>query len=316
MKIAFVHDWEPDLEQELTWRDGLWAALKELERRGHIVHRVAASKDTPATVNDILLTPHVVETVQDWNPDVILHWADFTRPNAKPLKELGIPMAICFAGGNALGDNNVLFDHIFVESEVYKQELNEHGFDNVSIAFGTNTDLFRPIDNPKLFDTIFPATFAEWKRHNIYAQATDGLRSLAVGYIQPEKEAFTWRSCLEHGVSILPHVSAEALLYLYAASKIVVITARSNGGSQRTVLEAMAMNLPVIVTDSDKFDFAGERVYHCQPDADELRSYINALLDGEPDVNTRDYIVNNWSHNNYADELEAGLKNILSTHGK
>lgn len=309
MRVAFVHDWKPDIEQELTWQDGLAAAVRELMNRGHEIQIYTCGSDMlmKHPYFPIQFTTGMRSSVKAFKPDVILHWADFTRPNAKILKSLGIPMAICFAGGDIKGENNTLFDHIFVESEIYKQGLNENGFDNVSIAFGTNTDLFTPVSNPKLFDTIFPATFAEWKRHNLYAAASEGLRSLACGYMYQTREKECWEDCIKHGVTVLPHVSAQTLHWLYAASKVVVVPSRSDGGSQRTVLEAMAMNLPVIVTDSDKFDFAGERVYHCQPDANEIRSYINVLLDGEPDINTREYVVNNWSEKIYADSLEKEL---------
>lgn len=306
MRIAFIWDWTPDYYQTITWQDGLAAALIELQRRGHTVD---VYTDTYEVIKhpyfDILPIPTTIKA------DVILHWADFTRPHAKLLKSLGIPMAICFAGGAIDAENNVLFDHIFVESEVYKEKLNHNGFDNVSIAFGTNTELFKPLVQPKVFDTIFPATFALWKRHDLYAQSTKGLRSVAVGYMYNDHEQECWQVCLDNGVAVMPHVSAEALHYLYAMSKICVVTSRSSGGSQRTVLEAMAMNLPVIVTDSDKFDFAAERVYHCEPNIQELRAYIDTLLDGEPDISTRDYVVNNWSEKTYADSLEAGLKQII-----
>lgn len=314
MKIDFVWDWPSEDIQTLTWQDGLAAALKELLARGHEV-RVFTSGLYRRTLDHpyfpIGVTDEIVAEIKAWTPDVILHWGDFTRPHAKPLKELGIPMAICFAGGAIDAENNVLFDHIFVESEVYKEKLEHNGFDNVSIAFGTNTELFKPLVQPKIFDTIFPATFALWKRHDLYAPATKGLRSLAVGYMYNDHEQECWQVCLDNDVAIMPHVSAEALHYLYAMSKICVITSKSNGGSQRTVLEAMAMNLPVIVTDSDKFDFAAERVYHCDPNIQELRAYIDTLLDGEPDINTREYVVNNWSEVSYADSLEAGLKAII-----
>jgi len=46
---------------------------------------------------------------------------------------------------------------------------------------------------------------------------------------------------------ILPHLSHKAVAYLMNASKTCVITSDSTGGSQRTVLEAMACELPVLV---------------------------------------------------------------------
>jgi glycosyltransferase involved in cell wall biosynthesis len=179
------------------------------------------------------------------------------------------------------------------------------------VAFGANTELFQPLEQPKLFDTIFPATFASWKRHDLYTHATKDLRSIACGYMYADHEQECWQEPLSNGVMVLPHVSANVLRYLYAASKVCVITSASNGGSQRSVLEAMAMNLPVLVTDSDKFDFAGGYVYRAEPTIESLRGHITAILDGDGDCNTRDYVVNNWSHINYADSLEDALKNLV-----
>jgi glycosyltransferase involved in cell wall biosynthesis len=314
MKIAFVWDWNPTYEQTITWMDGLSRAIKELADRGHEVSvyvpgEVANIVDHPYF--PINVSPHLKEALSDVKPDVILHFADMTRPNAQPLRELNIPMAICFAGGDPVSYNTYCFDHVFVESQVYK-EVFDRNDTSCSIAFGTNTELFTPLEQPKVFDTIFPATFAGWKRHDLYAEATRGLRSLAVGWMYQDHEQECWQECVRLGTTVLPHVSADALHYLYAASKICVITSHSGGGSQRTVLEAMAMNLPLIVTDSDKFDYAKGDVYHCEPEAQEIRSYINAILDGDGDVNTRDYILNNWSHVQYADSLEKELLRISS----
>jgi len=313
MRIAFLWDWSPTYEQTITWQDGLSRALLELLDRGHDVQIYVPGLEDALIRHpyfDIIQSINLKERIGDDKPEVILHFADMTRPNAKPLKELGIPMAICFAGGEPVTYNTYDFDHIFVESLIYKEAFKKADC-SVSIAFGTNTELFTPIEQPRVFDTIFPGTFAAWKRHDLYAQATRGLKSLAVGWMYQDHEQECWEECIRMGTTVLPHVSAEALHYLYAASRMCVITSQSNGGSQRTVLEAMAMNLPLIVTDSDKFDYATGYAYQCEPEPEEIRSYINAILDGDGDTNTRDYILNNWSHIQYADALEAGLSKLL-----
>jgi glycosyltransferase involved in cell wall biosynthesis len=317
LKIAFIHDWDVHYQQELDWQDGLAAALHELEKRGHKVDRFVCttglSQYIPNPLGDIFATSFIPESVAESRPDVILHWADMTRENAVPLAELGIPMAICFAGGEVDSYNTALFDHIFVESKVYKEKLNAAGYDNVSIAFGTNTDLFSPVTQNKQFDTIFPATFAAWKRHDLYSHSVMGLRSLACGYIYTDHEQECWQECLKLGTTILPHVSAQVLKYLYAASRICVIPSMSSGGSQRTVLEAMAMNLPLIITDSDKYDYAHDsgKVFVAEPTVESIRGYIDAILDGEQEVNTRDYVLENWSHLTYADSLEQELMKLV-----
>lgn len=314
MKIAFVHDWNVNYQQELDWQDGLSAALNILGARGHIIDRFVLSDDIietiPNPLGDITASAHVVDLVKHAEPDVILHWADFTRPNAQPLKELGIPMALCFAGGEVDTYNTYLFDHVFVESQVYANKLEELGVPH-SIAFGTNTDLFKPIEQNQVFDAIFPATFAAWKRHSLYAQAMQGFKALAVGYMYDNHEQECWQECLRMGITVLPHASAQVLHRLYAASKVCVITSMSSGGSQRTVLEAMAMNLPLVVTDSDKFDYLTDECYRVEPEAEAIRGVVKALLDGERSINTREYVLENWSHIRYADKLEKELGKLI-----
>lgn len=314
MRIVFLWDWKPEYSQSMSWKDGLAAALRELMRRGHDVTVLV-----PGDEDDIIRHPYfdihvskdVPKLVKELNPNVILHWADMTRPNAKPLFDLGIPQAICFAGGEPLGENYPFFAHVFVESQVYKDV-----FDNAdvpcSIAFGTNTELFKPIRQNKLIDTLFPATFALWKRHDLYAVATQGLRSVACGYIYPDHEQECWEECLNLGATILPHVSADVLHYLYAASRVCVITSNSSGGSQRTVLEAMAMNLPLVVTDSDKFHYTQGRddVWQVDPAASAIRDVVDFIIDNNITVNTRDYILENWSEFTYCDALEKGLQEL------
>lgn len=308
MRISFVHDWEPDYYQELTWKDGLAAALRELKRRGHELQVLTVGNDQVIEhpYFDIYMVRDVSEAVKRFNPDVILHWADLTRPNAIETFKLGKPQALCFAGGGTDAENIDLFDHFFVESEVYRKKFEEAG-KSVSMAFGTNTELFTPTEQPRYFDTIFPATFATWKRHDLYAKSTAGLRSLAVGYMYSDHEQECWKTCLDNGVMVLPHVSAETLKYLYGASGVCVVTSDSSGGSQRTVLEAMAMNLPTIVTDSDKFSYDGLIV--SEPNIQSLTKIIEENLHKQG--KTRDYIINNWSEHTYADSLEKGLYEII-----
>jgi glycosyltransferase involved in cell wall biosynthesis len=214
-------------------------------------------------------------------------------------------MALCFAGGHFDGDARNYIEHYFTESEVYKGRFEAQGC-SVSTAFGTNTELFKPIPaQHKLFDALFPATFALWKRHNLFAEATKGLKACAVGFVYETHEQECWQVCEAAGNLVLPHVSAEALRHLYAASKCVVIPSRADGGSQRTVLEAMAMNIPVIVCgDSDK---TTEYVREgggliVAPNAFEIREAM--LKAKDLNFNTENYIKSKWSEYTYADALD------------
>lgn len=312
MKIMWLWDWEPEYSQAITWQDGLAAAMKLLGERHEVAMYTVGKRNTiQHPYFNLEVSDDIVRDAESFKPDVILIWGDMTRPSALPLLSLGVPMAICFAGGEALGENVELFDHIFVESQVYLDVYKAAGY-STSIAFGTNTELFKPVPGQnKVFDTIFPATFAAWKRHELYAKATDGLRALACGYIYQTHEQECWQVCLDNGVTILPHTSHEVLRYLYAASRVCVVPSLSSGGSQRTVLEAMAMNIPLVVCDSNKFDYVeGQDVLRVEPNIQDLRHAISESIYKE--VNTRDYVLENWSEHNYADAIEKGLEAICA----
>lgn len=314
MKILFVWDWPPVITQVATWEDGLAAAVKELSTRHEVL---VCMPDTHSYLIrhpyfDIVVSDDLVEIATTFGPDVILHWADMTRANAKPLSKLGIPMAICFAGGDIDGPNTPLFQHIFVESGVYLDKAQNTGW-STSMAFGTNTDLFTPIpEQAKVFDALMVGTFALWKRHDLFAKATKGLIACAVGYMYKDSyEAGCYEVCEAAGNLVLPHLSHQAVARLMAASRCVIVPSNSMGGSQRTVLEAMAMNIPLIVTDSDKYDFAAEKFFRAEPTAEGIKGYLAAILDGEYEANTRDFVLQNWSHICYADALEEGLQAII-----
>lgn len=307
MKITFLWDWKPTFEQTITWKDGLAAALKLLGERHDLQILVPGDYDTIVEhpYFQINVVTDVVAATKAFEPDVILHWADMTRPHAIEHAQLGIPMALLFAGGEIFHDNTELFDHIFVESQVYLDRLLGRDY-SASIAFGTNTGLFKPIpEQAKIFDALAVGTFAIWKRHNLFAEATKDMLAAACGFMyQDNWESECYEVCEKAGNLVLPHLSAEALHRMYAASKVVVLPARSDGGSQRSVLESLAMNIPTIVTDSDKFDYEG--VIRVEPDATAIREAIEQWHKATS-TNTRQYVLDNWSHVVYADKIEKEL---------
>lgn len=311
LRIFFIWDWEPEYSQAVTWQDGLAAAMRILGERHEVgMYTVGKQNTIQHPYFDLHVSDDIMRDARAFKPDVILHWADMTRPHARELASLGVPMALCFAGGETITSNTRYFQHVFAESQVYKQVFERNAVET-SIAFGTNTELFKPLKQTKTFDTIFPATFALWKRHELYAQATKGLRSLACGYMYTTHEQECWQVCLDNGVTILPHTSHHVLQYLYAASRVCVIPSLSGGGSQRTVLEAMAMNLPLVVCDSDKFDYVeGQDVKRVAPAVQDIRQAVEDSLDKE--VDTRQYILDNWSEYCYADAIEKGLASICA----
>lgn len=325
MRIAVVHDWNPSIEQELSWKDGLSAAIRILHQRHEVKFFTCGETEfvLPHEYFPIYFTlsgETMKKRVAEFNPDVILCWADASRPNAEGLKTLGKPMALAFAGGNPFGPTWHLFDHIFVESQSYLMQYQNLGFGRqVSTAFGTNTELFNP-DHPyvkgqaKVFDVANFATYCSWKRHDLLASALQGHSVVCAGFKYDDHETECWQRPLSAGFLTLPHLSPESLRTLFAASRTCVLTSHWTGGSQRTVLESMSMNVPLVVmSDSDK---TSEYVLDCgeglvvPPEPQAIREAIEESLHKK--VNTRDYIMSKFTEKHYVDALEAGLKRICA----
>jgi glycosyltransferase involved in cell wall biosynthesis len=317
MKISFIWDWPSYDPQTFTWQDGLAAAIKILTEKHDVQILTCSMNGKDYTLYHpyfpIQVSTDIKRDVALFKPDVILCWGDCTRPNAHPLSELNIPMALCFAGGQVDGPTYGYFDHFFVESQSYKDRFEVLG-KSVSTAFGTNTDLFKPIpEQHKLFDVCNFSTYAGWKRHHLYAEATKGLTSVTAGYIIAQEDPIIgWVQ--KTGSLALPHTDAQVLRHLYAASKSCCLTSFSTGGSQRSVLEAMAMNIPLVVMkDSDKtseYVYEGGEGLVVDPEPEKIRQAILQLRDTE--VNTREFILNKWSEYKYAQALEDGLCKLVS----
>jgi len=315
MRIAFLWDWDIVPEQAITWKDGLARAIQILSERHSVrVFAVGADYVLPHEFFPIHVKEHgdgVMAGIIEYAPDVILHWGDMTRPHAKILSSLNIPMAICFAGGATDAENWYRFGHVFVENEEYRKKFDEQGV-SVSIAFGTNTKLYTPITAQKTLDAYFPATFADWKRHNLFTESTRGLRTMCAGYMYPVSERYCWEDTMNAGVLVTSHISAEANRMLMAQTRCVLVTSKNVGGSQRTVLEALAMNTPVIVM-SDNIKCAeylrsvGCEDWIVEPDAKQIRQKIEEI---QP-CDTRTRLIGLWDEYAYANELERELLAIL-----
>jgi len=312
LKISFCWDWENKWIQMMTWKDGLARAIQLLSEEFDVkVYSIGKDTIFQHDYFPIILKPtseELANKILKDKPDVILVWGDFTRPTIPLLAHKGIPMALCLAGG-PFREYADLFDLVFVESEVYKKQMEKEGR-NVRRAFGTNTELFKPIKQKKVWDVIFPATFATWKRHKLFAESVKN--ALCCGWMYFDHETECWKICQDNGITLLPHVPADVLVHLYNTSKTCVITSDSTGGSQRTVLEAMACNIPTIVmNDSDK---TSEYIRACglgeivEPNPTHIKEAVEKWKDKE--INTRDWILENYSEYVYAKQLKEGLLSL------
>ena len=303
--------------------DGIAAMIRELGKKAEVK---VYTQMTGVQRETVVQNPYfLVYTYKDYeqmqfsveadSPDVVLFWSDFTRP-AIPYLTQRFPCGVLFAGGEPILENTHKFKVIFTESAVYTERLKVAGLNAVQ-AFGTNTELFKPKSQPKLFDVFFPACFAAWKRHDLFAESVKGMRALACGWFQ-EHEPWCYEACQKAGVLTIPHVPSHLLPDLYNASKCVLITSDSTGGSQRSVLEAMACNVPCIVmSDSDKTSeyirAAGADVLISEPNPQAIREKVSIVTSfTEGNLDTRNWIIKNYSEYTYAQKVYDNLCQLVS----
>lgn len=301
LKIAFV--WQGFDGRYGMWRDGLWAAMKILEKK-HQVKYFDTSR---------------IKDIYDFEPDVVLYWeapctyAGKDRLNYWAVQNLPYKKALLFAGGNLKDEWLEGFDLFFVESAINEQEFEALGKPWMR-AFGINTQAFKPEKQPKVFDGVFQATCASWKRHWLGAEAL-GNKYAVMGRYQ-ETDPIGFMRVREAGGLVLPEQTAEGVNALINASNTVINSSDYWGGGQRSTLEAMAAGVPVIVMeDSPKNrEYVEESGFGLveEPKPNLIREAVEFLkaypIDPQRGV---DYIKSKWTEQHYADALEKGIQSIV-----
>ncbi len=227
LKILFVFDHEyPHL-----WRDGLWAALKILEKEFDIEY---------LNIQDDNFGRNTL------NFDFVLGWGGFNSPVDKFVSELPLKKGLCI-GGNAFPYHSG-YDVLFHETDWVKDFLKLEG--DCIKAFGVNSDIYYNDylndEKKRVFDVISVGAFASWKRHFLL-RGKGGLR-LAIGQIQrnnPEESLSIINGLLYDGVMVSDMVYPEKLAELYRSSYTCYIPADIMGGGERAILEARACGIDV-----------------------------------------------------------------------
>lgn len=279
-KISFVHNFQA--QDRLQWNDGLAAAMRILEQ-------------------DYDVTYDTTETFEE--ADIVLAWGGSYSTEAEWLRNLAHGRKVLLYAGGPLDTG--YFDNI--HHVVLETPTDTIQGVSTSYAFGTNTQLFKPQKAPKLWDGFLPAGYASWKRQHLFADAL-GSSGLLCGPKQDvEIECFEYPE--SRGVLTLPELPPKALPYLYSASYALVNTASYWGGCQRAILESMACGIPAIVmSDSSRNrwyveDSGNGHVVEPHPDA--IREAINNIKAATWD--TRRYIMERWSEQKYARDLESAF---------
>lgn len=256
--ITFVYDHK----YPQYWRDGLAAALDLLEEEGYEIERINLQDGKPKVCTN----------------NVVIGWGAFRSPVDNYCKDLPNRKALCIAGVTEEPSHSRLYDVVFYETDWFGKTLRHP---NKIKAFGINTDIYREVSMPKMWDTITVGAFALWKRQDKLL-GLDG-RRIAVGEVQEdnlrESMSIVW-SLLKDGVMVSPMVEPETLSLMYNSSFSCYIPADIYGGGERAVLEARACGLPVTV----------------ESDNPKLKELVYGPV---------------YSHKDYAEQLKKGLKCLL-----
>lgn len=268
-KLAFVWFWDQASSVFPNWRDGLRGALDLVGREYDISWFF--DKTIPLESDGF---------------DFILFWDDSNSAFFNEIDKYSCRKGICLTTAPQNVENLKRLDVVFCESQPIYEAVRAAGVRAIK-AFGTDTEFFKP--DPKVkkdIEYFYPATFSPWKRQRDISYL--GSRLLCVGTVQPDG-AVDYNSAIENGVQIeLGYFPAEKIRDYYRRSKKVIIPAIH--GSERTVLEAMAMNiLPEVVGNNPR-----------------SKTYLEEFKNSGSRT-TRDFIVNNYSHFIYADKLLKGI---------
>lgn len=301
LKIQFI--WQGIGEKQIYghWGDGLSAAMKMIEK-GHTVYYR-----------------------EPWEPlmddaDIVLYWeapctfAGKDRENYRKVQAMKKPKILLFAGGPVKREWCESFDLFLVESRINEEEFGTLGLPWLR-AFGVDTGVMKPEQQPKIFDGIFPSTCAGWKRQGLFAEALKE-KGLVCGRWQ-ESDQIGFLMARKHKSVVLPELPYSAVSALYNASWCCVNTSEYWGGGQRVTLEAMACGIPVIVmNDSPKnreyVEESGAGIV-CDPNPEAIRKAVEEIKNWSPEQRSkgRAYVESKWTEKHYADNILKGINQIL-----
>ena len=310
-KLVLLWDISIPIYDLVAWQDGLYWALAELAKE-HEVNIFLKSDEASGFFRDNINfcaypdDARLVNAVKQIAPTHIILWGQINQPLYDKVKSIA-KVGLCFAGGAEEHELGKSYDIIFTENNFINDKFKEQGY-KAKVAFGINTDIFKPYPQPKVFKALYPAVFGMWKRQDLFAQAF-GKDGVCIGRYQPhEPQCLQWAQ--DAGCMTIPYILPQGSIpYFMNAAECVVSTATNESGGQRTVLEAMACEVPIIVM-KDNYK-ASEYIQDarvgmiCPPNAEDILHAVASI--NNYDTKGRQYVLDNWTHKHYAERIEEWL---------
>lgn len=300
MTISFVWINSKKPRESGQWNDGLAAAMRLVEKEHTVTYHDQYSNTWEDS--DVILLWEAPCTAKG-------EYAEFYNAIRRSSKK----KILLFAGGPIDYLDAVGFDLYLVESEINEKEFEALGLPWMR-AFGVNTQVMRPGKQPKVFDAIFQATCASWKRLDLFSQAL-GCKGVVCGRYQ-ENDRMPFEHVRNNGTLLLPELKQEAVASLINASYVHVNTSEFWGGGQRSLLESLSCGIPAIaMSDSPKnseYILESGAGLICEPNPESIREAIVIVKSDYAYYadKTISYIQSKWTECHYAENILKAIKAI------
>lgn len=267
MTLAFIWNFDKARQIYDYWRDGLKAAIEEIGQDNEV---------------DVYLGEDYKNIDKQY--DSYLFWTDSNDPIIDHFVSAQGTKGIILTTSPQNIQNLKKYDIVFCESKPVYEQCRMHGL-RAMHAFGTDTEFFKPDSTPKSIHYFYPATFSPWKRQSAIAHLGNFL--WCVGTVQPDGLQ-ELEACVKAGVHIAEgYFKPEHIRDLYKKAREVPIPAIH--GSERTILEAMSMDLFPDVNPENK-------AYAI------IEKFKWTTLDSP-----REFVLKYYDHRQYAEKIKKGL---------
>lgn len=283
MKICFIYGLQKGKWQ---WADGLKGAMEIIEKEHEVCY-------------------HFDEQLHGHTPDLLMCWGGIlSKPFAEGLNFKG--KKILFFGGGDINQSMQSFVTVF-ENDYHERKGKEIGLRCLT-GFGTNTKVFKPMKQPKLFDVFYPGAFGLWKRKDLFARSCKGLKAFTCGNVQSH-EMQCWDVCIENGIAVAPDIMQDVLPYFYNMSKCTLVLPIAYIGCQRTVLESMACKIPVIVPSDAPLvvEYAVHGGIIVPPEENAIREAVLSA-DSYDSTEAYEYVMDNLTERHYAEKIKEAIE--------